>query len=163
MPQRRALIRPTSRDQERTGGVLPEARAEESALAHLLHDELFDVLGRDDDVVSRRRRVGIGQVQCDAVVGPNGLHLDPERLAQPSGQRKRPRRVNARAEGRQDAEPPVADLVAEAFDHDGAVRRNRAGRRGLLVEERQQVARCALVEPMLVGQPRDRDFVAQSH
>ena len=81
------------------------------------------------------------QIDCD---------LQPERLAQARRERKRPRCVHARAERRQDAETPVADLVAETLDDDGPVRRHGAGRGGLLVQERQQVVRRAFVEAMLV-------------
>ena len=73
-------------------------------------------------------RVRLGQVQGDAVVRPDRLHLEPERLAQPRGERQRPRRVHATAERGQDADAPVADLVAEALDDDRAIGRHRAGR-----------------------------------
>ena len=54
-----------------------------------------------------------------------------------------------RAERREDADAPVADLVAEPLDDDRAVGRHRAGRACLLAQEREQVARGALVEPVL--------------
>ena len=74
-----------------------------------------------------------------------------ERLAQPRGERQRPRRVHAAAERREDADAPVADLVAEALDDDRPVGRHRAGRACLLAQEREQVARRALVEVVLVA------------
>ena len=85
----------------------------------------------------------------DAVVRPDRLHLDPERVAQPRTDRHRPRCVHARAERREDAHAPVADLVAEALDDDRAVGRDRSGRLRLVVEEREQVLRSALVEAVL--------------
>src|SRR3954469_12411499 len=54
--------------------------------------------------------------------------------------------MDAAAEWRQDAEPPVADLVAEALDHDRLVRRQHARRLALLAQECDQVARRLLVE-----------------
>ena len=63
--------------------------------------------------------------------------------------RHRPRRVHARAERRQDADAPVADLVAEALDDDGPVGGHGAGRRLLVAEEREQVLRRLLVERVL--------------
>src|SRR5581483_8046562 len=69
-----------------------------------------------------------------------------ERLAQPRADRHRPRRVHPRAERREDADPPVADLVAEALDDDGAVGGNRAGCALLLAKERDEVPLRALVE-----------------
>ncbi len=61
--------------------------------------------------------------------------------------------MHAAAERREDADAPVADLVAEALDHDRAVGRQRAGRVRLLAQEHEQVARRALVEVVLVAQP----------
>ena len=100
-------------------------------------------------------------MERDAVVRPDRLHLDAERLPQARGERERPRSVHARAERREDAETPVADLVAEALDDDGPVRRHGAGRGGLLVQERQQVARGAIVEQMLVTKTRERLLLAE--
>jgi hypothetical protein len=163
LPQRRALVGAAARDQQCARGVLAEARAEECALPHFLNDELFDLFRRDHDRLRRRRRVGVRQVKRNAVVRPDRLDFQPERLAEPCCERKRPRCVHARAERRQDAEPPVADLVAETLDHDGPVRRHGAGRGGLLVQERQQVVRGSFVQAMLVRQPLHGDFVALSH
>ena len=113
---------------------------------------LLDRLGIEQHVVDRRRGVGVRQVDRDPVVRPDRLRLEPERLAQPSAERQRPRRVHAAAERREDAEPPVADLVAEALDHDRPVGRDRARRRLLLGQERDQVLGGALVESVLLGQ-----------
>ena len=55
----------------------------------------------------------------------------------------------ARARGRrrgEDADAPVADLVAEALDDDGAVGGDDAGRGRLLAQEGEEVARRARVE-----------------
>src|SRR2546427_8458735 len=86
----------------------------------------------------------------NAVVRPDRLDLQPERLPEPCSKRERPRRVHTGAERGEDAETPVADLVTETLDHDGPVRRYGAGRGSLLVQERQQVARGPVVEQMLV-------------
>ena len=149
LPERRALARPAARDQQRAARVLAEARAEERGVAELLRDELLDLLGLEQHLVDRRRRVGVGQVDRDPVVRPDRLRLEPERRSQPRAERQRPRRVHAAAERREDAEPPVADLVAEALDDDRAVGRDGAGRAFLLAQERQQVRGRALVEHVL--------------
>jgi hypothetical protein len=60
-------------------------------------------------------------VERYAVVRPDRLHLELLRIADARRERERPRRVHARAERREDADSPVADLVAEALDHDGLV------------------------------------------
>ena len=154
LPQRRPLAGATPRDEQRTRRVLAKPRAEEGALPDLVHDEVLELVRADQQILGRRRRVGVGQVQRDAVVRPDRLHLDPERVAQPRGQRQRPRRVHARPERRQDAHAPVADLVTEALDHDRLVGRNHAGCGLLLVQEGQQVLRGPLVQPGIgqVGQ-----------
>ena len=95
-------------------------------------------------------------MQRDSVVGPDGLHLDAERVAQPRCDRHGPRRVHARAEGSEDAETPIADLVAEPLDDNGSIRRHRTRRGGLLVEELHQVARGPFVKRVLLLQARQR-------
>ena len=65
-------------------------------------------------------------------------------------QREAPRRVHPPAVRRQDAQPPVADLVAEALDDDRAVGRDDARRVLLLAQECEQVGRRARVE-VVVG------------
>ena len=60
--------------------------------------------------------------------------------------------VHAPAEGREHAQAPVADLVAEALDDDGAVARHDARGVALLAQEGGQVARGALVEVVLGGE-----------
>ncbi len=85
-------------------------------------------------------------MEGDAVVGPDRLHLEAERLAQPRADGHRPRRVHASAERSEDADAPVADLVAEPLDDDGAVGRQRAGRFLLLAQEGEEVPLGPLVE-----------------
>src|SRR5262245_9966691 len=62
--------------------------------------------------------------------------------------------MDATAERGQQADPPVADLVAEALDDDGAVGGERA-QPLLVAEERQEVVRSALVEVVLLPEPTD--------
>ena len=57
--------------------------------------------------------------------------------------------------GRQHAQPPVADLVAEALDHDRAVRRDDAGGGLLLRQELDQVLGGAAIE-VVVALERSR-------
>ena len=83
----------------------------------------------------------------DAVVAPQHLHREVE-AREPFLDGERPRRVHPRAERREDADAPVADLVGEALDHDRAVVGDRAGGLGLLVEVGAEVLARALVEPV---------------
>ena len=69
-----------------------------------------------------------------------------------AGQGQAPGGVDAAAEGREDAEAPVADLVAEALDHDRLVGGDDAGRRLLLAQVGDEVVGGARVEVVLGGQ-----------
>ena len=154
LPERRALARTPARDQQRATRVLAETRPEEGGLPDLSDDEVFDLAGIDHQVVGGRRRIRLGEVQGNAVVGPDRLGLDPVRLSQPCCDRHRPRGVNAASERRQDAHAPIADLVAEALDHDRAVGGDNPGCALLLAQERQQVVGGSLVEMELAAEPR---------
>ena len=162
LPERRPLIRSPARDQQRPRGVLAEACAEERRVADFVDDQLLDLLGIDQDEVARRRRVGVGQMDRDPVVRPDRVGVEPERLVNAGREREPPGRVHPGAERRQDAEPPVADLVTETLDHDRPVGRKRARSRSLLAQELEQVLRGALVEGMLLAQLRLRLPVRQS-
>ena len=142
-------------------GVLAEAGAEERAAAELGDDEVLELAGVDEQVLDRRRRVRVGQVERDPVVRPDRVDLEAERLAQARGHGQRPRSVHAAAERREDADPPVADLVAEALDHDRAVGRDDARRRLLLAQERDEVTRGELVERVLRAEPLGRLVVRE--
>ena len=146
LPERRALAGPPARDEQRARRVLAEPRAEERRLPHLGEHEILELVGVEHEQVGRGRRVGVGQVEGDAVVRPDRLHLDAERLAQPRADGHRPRRVHARAERREDADPPVADLVAEALDDDRAVRRDGARSRAPARGGTRRGSRCARVD-----------------
>ena len=145
LPERRALTGPAARDQQRARGALAEARAEQRRAAELADDEILDAVGVDRDELVRRQRVRVGQVQDDPVVRPQRVRLDAVLLAQQRAQRERPGRVHAGAEGREHAQPPVADLVAEALDDDRAVGRQDAGGQLLLAQVLDERARGALV------------------
>ena len=155
LPQRRALTGAAAGEQQRPRRVLAELRREQRRVREPLDDELLDLVG----VGQEERRAAtsstdFGQPQDDAVVAPQ--HLRGEVGArEPFLDRERPRRVHARAERREDADPPVADLVGEALDDDRAVVGDRAGRLGLLVEVHAQVRRGPRVEAVGV-QPRPR-------
>ena len=77
-----------------------------------------------------------------------------------SGPRRRaPTGVHPGAERREDADAPVADLVAEALDDDRPVRGHRPGRLLLLPQERHQVPRRQLVERVVGAEPLARLLV----
>ena len=118
--------------------------------ADLLDDEVLELLRLDEQVGERGRRVGVREVERDPVVRPERLHLEPERVADPRRERHRPGRVDAPAERRQEADAPVADLVAEPLDDDRAVGRAGAEVRSCSRRNVEQVPRRPLVE-VVVG------------
>ena len=77
----------------------------------------------------------------------------PNRSAEARLDRERPRRVHAGAERGEDADAPVAELVAEPLDHDRAVVGHRGGGR-LLGDVGHEVVGGERVEPELVAQRR---------
>ena len=88
--------------------------------------------------------------------------LEAEALAHARGQGEAPGGVHAPAVGREDAQPPVADLVAEALEHDRALARAarawrpaaRAGRRaGCARRARRGRSRAASVSGVLLDGP----------
>ena len=160
LPQRRALARVGARDQQAPGGVLAEAGAEQGRAAELAHDQVLDLVGLEQHQVGVGRLVRVGQVDDDPVVRPDRVGLEVELVADPGREREPPRRVHAPAEGRQHAQAPVADLVAEPLHHQGLVRGHDPGRRLLLAQVGDQVLGRAAVEVVLVrellGALRDR-------
>ena len=82
----------------------------------------------------------------DPVVGPDRVGVDPEALVDARRQREPPGGVHAAAEGREQAQPPVADLVAEALQHDRPLARQDARGVLLLAQVGEQVVRRAAVE-----------------
>ena len=127
LPERRPRPGPAARQQQRPGRVLAEPAREQRRRRELADDEVLDLVRLREqqrlDVVERG--VALGQPDRDAVVRPDGLDLEPEPLPDARLERQRPRRVHAAAERAQDAQPPVAELVAEALDDDPLVGRQR--------------------------------------
>ena len=118
---------PTARQEQRPRGVLAEARREQRRIrtGATTRSSISSGSGRAAPRC-RRGRVAFGQPDGDPVVGPDGLDLGAESLAQSRLERQRPRRVDACPERREQADPPVAELVAEPLDDDPPV--GRAGR-----------------------------------
>src|SRR5439155_6016635 len=125
LPERRPLAGGAAGDQQRTTGVLAEAGAEKRRLAHLLDDEVVELVGIDEELLGRGRGIRVRKVEGDSVVGPDRLRVEAERVAHARTDGHRPWSVYARAERRQDADAPVADLVFEALGDDRPVRGHR--------------------------------------
>ena len=154
LPERRAAARVGARDEQRARRVLAEARAEQGAGAELGDHQVLGLVGLDEDELGPRRLVRVRQVHDDAVVRPDGVGLEAEPVADARRERQRPGGVHAPAVGREHAEPPVADLVAEALDDERPVGGHDAGGRLLLAQEGEQVGGGALVEVVVAPQRR---------
>ena len=141
LPQRRAPVGTTARQQQRTRRALAEPGREQRGLRQRRQHQLVDVVGIDDQLLDRQLVGRLGQSEHDAVVAPHRLDRHVEAVHQPALDRHRPRCVHRRAERAEDAHAPVADLVAEALDHDGAIVGDHAGGLGLLLEV--HAARCS--------------------
>ncbi len=161
LPERCPLTRPPPRDQQRTGGVLTKARPEERSAAELTHDQVVHLVRVEDQLLGRGRRVGVGEVERDPVVRPEDVGVDAQRLLQAGRSGERPRCVHPGAVRREDADSPVADLVAEALDDDRPVGGHRPGRLLLLPQEGHQVLRRKLVERVLGAEPLARLLVRE--
>ncbi len=174
LPQRLAPVRAASRQQQGARGRLPEAGGEHDRRAELVAHGVEHLVGVDQEILGRDAGVpgrhavrrgaaglpagprppevpsdvpGVGQPQHDPVVGVHRCDVEPVPLTQPRPDHERPRRVHARAERRVDHHAPVAELVAEALDDDGAVVGQPARRLALLGEVRGEVVGRPGVEP----------------
>ncbi len=159
LPQRRPPPRRPAGEQQRAGGGLAEHRREQRGPGQARDHELLDLVGVEQQVLDGDPLLGLGQADRDPVVAPQHLDVEPVAFGEPALDRHRPRRVDALAERRQQAYPPVADLVGEAFDHDRAVVGDGAGRLALVLEVRRQVLGGELVQAELGPQPADGDVV----
>ena len=138
LPQRRAPAGPAAGDEERPGGVLAEAGAEQRRAAELADDQLLELVRVDQERprprAARRRRAG-------GTAMPSSPQMtwasDPvaSRRRAPAGPGPTAR-ARAPPNGRQHAQAPVADLVAEALDHHRGVARHGAGGRRLVLRGR---------------------------
>ena len=153
LPERRPGAGPAARQQERPSRVLPKARGEERRATDVLDHQVLDLVGRREEERLDLGEPGdaavafaLGQADGDAVVGPDGLGLDPQALPKAMLDSQRPRGVDSPTERGQDDQPPVAELVAEALDDDAPVRRQGARDLALLLEVGQQVLGGQLVE-----------------
>ena len=146
LPERRPLAGIGAGDQQRARRVLAEPGAKERRARQLGDDHVLKLVGLDQDQVSRRRLVRIRQVDHDAVVRPDRVGLEVALFADAPRERQPPGRVDTAAERREDAQPPVADLVAEALDDDRLVGGDNPGRRLLLAQVGDEVLRGAPVE-----------------
>ncbi len=162
LPERGSGARPATRQEQRPGRVLAEARGEQRRIRDRTDDQVLDLLGLGEQGVLDPVELAFGQAHGDAVVRPDRLDLAAEPLAQPGLDRHRPRGMDPTTEWRQDRQPPVAKLVPEALDDDAPI--GRQGAHGLLlvleigdeVLGRQGVEVVPLAQPGQDGGPATR-------
>ena len=162
LPQRRAPVRPTPRQQQRAGRALTEPGREQRRLRERAHQQFIDVFRVDRQLVQREFVGSFGQADDDAVVAPHRLDRHVVAVDQPSLDRHRPRSVHRSAERRKDADPPITDLVAEPLDDDGAIVGHDARCLRLLAQVQHYVVGGELVERELGAKPLHRLRIADS-
>lgn len=168
LPQRGALSGAAARQQQCPGRALAEPGREQRRAAHLVGDDLVDVALVEGDirgadgrllgvVLGARLRgclveqveahqVGVGQPQHDAVVRVHDLGVHAVALGELGAECEGPGSVDLGAEGGVHDDSPVAQLVAEPLDDDGAVVRDVTARLALFGEVREHVVRCPGVQ-----------------
>ena len=156
LPERGPRPGPPARQEQGAGRVLAEPAGEQGRVRDLADDQVLDLVGVGEEqrLHAVEVRVALRQPDGDAVVRPDGLDLHPEALLEAGLQGQRPRRVDPPAERREQRQPPVPELVAEALDDDALVGRQGAGRLALVLEVGEQVLGGQLVEVVLLAQPR---------
>ena len=142
LPERRPRPGPAARQEQRPRRVLAEAAGEQRRGRDLPDDQVLDLVGVGEEQVldAVERGVALGQPDRDAVVGPDGLDLEPAPLEQPRFDRHRPRRVDPPAERRQQAQPPVARARRGSARRRSACR--SAARRSPRARRRDRRAGC---------------------
>ncbi len=163
LPERTAAARLAARKQERARRALTEPGREQRRRAEFGSHDLLDLVRIEHRETSRRRVVRIRNPDHDPVVGIHGLHVHAAvPLPQPGRDRQRPRRVHLRPERTVQDQPPVAEFVPEALEHEGPVIRQVAGRLALAGQVTEQVRRGQLIQSV-VAQPRRRLAVVGGH
>ncbi len=101
------------------------------------------------------RRVHVGEAEDKTVVGGHGFHVRPACGLDLRGGGHGPGRVNTVTEGSEDADAPVAEIVANALDDDGAVIGNNGRYICLVGEEGEEVFGGLSVEVVLADEAAD--------
>ena len=162
LPERRPLSRSAAGEQQRPRRRLPEHAREHRRLGDRLDHGLLDRVGIEQELLRGDPIDRLGQPDDDAVVAPEDLGARAEPIQHPGLDRHRPRRVHARAERGQHAHPPVAHLVAEPLDDDGAVVRDGAGRLHLLLEVGDEIRRRELVQAHVSAESLQRGLALRA-
>ena len=148
LPQRRALTRSATREEQSASGTLAEASRKQRRLWQRRNDDVVHFGRIEDDVVDRQLLHRLGKSNDDAVVAPHRVDGNLESRTQAMLDRHRPRGVHRSTERAVNAHSPIAEVVTEPFDDDRAITRHRTRRFGLLCEILHDVACGEIVESM---------------
>ena len=162
LPEGGAGARPATRQEKRPAGVLAEAGGEERRAPDRGNDQVLDRVRVGEERLLHAVEVALRQADRDPVVRPDGGDLLAEQLAQASLDRQRPGSVDAAAERRQQDQPPVTQLVAEALDHHPAVGGQGAGCHPLVLEVTDEVLGGQRIEVVPLSQSIGEDRPAGS-
>ena len=147
LPERLPFARRLARQQQGPSGAFAEAGGEQRAAADLRGNDLFELLGLEQEQVGTGRLVlHHRHAQHDAVVGGHRGAVHPVALVQPLAHGEGPRCVHRHAEGAVQHHAPVAKLVVETLHHQGRVTRNHLGGELLLGEVLDQVVGGEIVQ-----------------
>ncbi len=153
-PERGAGSGSALRQQKCPPGGLPEPGGIEGAVTHFGQKRRLDLVGAEQDLRGVGWRVDVGEAKHHAVVRPDEVDVGAVLLPIPVPCRQRPGRMNPRSERGQDDQPPVADLVAEAFHHDRGVGGEGPGGFLFLGDKPSEIGRCPRIEPVALAEPR---------
>ena len=144
-----------ARQQESAGGGLAEFCGEERRRAELANDEVLDGGGIGEKKVRVGRFVDVGEAEDEAVVGGHGFDVGTAGGRDLCGGGHSPGSVDAIAEGSEDADAPVAELVADALDDDVAIIWNGGGYICLIGEELEEIFGGLGVEVVFADEAAD--------
>ena len=120
----------------------------------MINQERLDFFGVEKKIVRLRWIVRIGKSECDAVVGPDHIHVGSVATSETMTEGHAPRRMNPGSEGREEHYTPIADLVPEAFHNDGLIGGQDSRGVFLLLDVCDQIARSKLIEAVLIAEDR---------
>ena len=147
LPQRHPAA-VAARQQQGAGGAFPEPGREQRGAAHLVRDETLHVLRCDPHQVrGQGGQFPVRQPQDETVVGGHGLGIDPGTPLHEGGHRHAPGRQHRPSQRAVHHDPPVTQLVAEPFHHDGPLVRYHPGGLALPRDEGHQLPPGVLVDP----------------
>ena len=158
LPERSSRAWPSPWQQQRACRGFAKARGKERGRAKLLKNQRLDLVRIGEHQSRIRRRICFREAHHEPVIAPHRLGLDAQLAANARAHRHRPGRMDAAPERRQDEDPPVAEIVARAFDEQRAIVGHRFGRPVLISEVLQEIGRRQRIESVITLESRLRLF-----